>query len=143
MATATRAKEDKTLFYAAVCLAAAFFILAAGMGAKAQQNEFKTELHMHLRVSGGVLGFNVSNALEFGSIPTGGGGRKTVFITNTLETTKKAELRAYGQMAEWISLSRNSFPIAAGKTENVSVYAIVPPGTPQGDYYGTMEIRLE
>ncbi len=143
MARAKRAKEDKTLFYAAACLAAAFFILAAGLGFKTQQNAFKTELPMHLSVSGGVFGFNVSNTLEFGAMPPGAGGGKTVFVTNTLNSRKKAELRAYGEMAEWVSLSRNSFPIAAGATENVSVYAIVPPGTPKGDYYGTLEIRLE
>src|SRR3989344_835047 len=143
MATAKRMKEDKMLFYAAVCLAAAFFILSAGIGVRAQQNSLKIELPMHLNVSCGVLGFNVTDMLEFGAIPPSAGGRKTVFITNTLETEKRAELRAYGGIAGWISLSRNSFPIAAGKTENVSVYAVVPPGTPQGDYYGTLEIRLE
>ncbi len=139
---AGKKKQGKTQFYAAALIAAAFFILALSIGVLAQKNSFKVVLPMHVVVTTGVMGFNVTQSLEFGSIPPSGGGRKVVFITNHFDSDKKVFLRAYGEMESWISVSQNEIPIKGKETLNVSVFALVPAGTAPGDYYGTLEITI-
>ncbi|MEM4255262.1 MAG: hypothetical protein QXR53_02945 [Candidatus Norongarragalinales archaeon] len=135
--------KAQTQFYSAALIAISFAILALGMGLLSQKNFFKTTLPMHLSVSEpGVLGFNVSESLEFGAIPPGAGGRKVVFITNNFNSEKTMFLRAYGGIASWISVSQNGVSVRPGQTLNVSVVALVPPYAAKGDYYGILEITL-
>lgn len=138
---ATGEKSGKTFFReTAVALAISFLLLAAALGFLAHRNTQTEFFPMHVRVTGGVVGFNVTTALEFGSVPAEGGSRKTITVENTFDSQKTISFRVYGEMAPWVSVSGNSFKLAPHDKTNVSVYAIIPPGTKAGDYYGTLEM---
>lgn len=123
-----------------VALAISFILLAAAFGFLAHRNTQTTFFPMHVRVTDGVVGFNVTPALEFGSIPASGGGRKTITVENNFDSEKTIFFRLSGEMAPWVSVSRNSFKLAPRDKANVSIYVLVPPQTPAGDYYGTLEM---
>ncbi len=134
-------KSGKTFFRGtAVALAISFLLLAAALGFLAHRNTQTTSFPMHVRVTGGVVGFNVTSALEFGSVPVGGGSRKTITVENSFDSEKTISFRVSGEIAPWVSVSNNSFKLSPHDARNVSVYAIIPPGTQPGDYYGTLEM---
>ncbi len=131
-----RAVYWKTL----AALALAFLALAAAMGIVAQRGSQTSVFPMHVVVTTGVIGFNVTPMLEFGSMPGGGSGRKTMTIVNDLGMDKVIYLRASGEIGPWSSVSQNSFHLKPGESRNVSIYVTVPMRTPPGDYYGKFEV---
>ena len=101
----------------------------------------KTVFPIHVKVEKGVAGFNVTDKLEFGSIPPGGSGRKTIMVGNTFAESRSIYFSAQGDTAAWVSVSKNPFSLEPGKTVDIDVFLSVPPDAKEGDYYGNLVLH--
>lgn len=123
-----------------IVLAVAFVLVAAALGVMAQRSTQTKVFPMHVIVTGGIVGFNVTPMLEFGSVPNGGTSRKTMVINNDYGMDKMIYLRTSGAIEGWASVSDNSFYLKPGQTRNISIYVTVPRDAPAGNYYGRFEV---
>ncbi|MBN2330692.1 MAG: hypothetical protein JXC85_02655 [Candidatus Aenigmarchaeota archaeon] len=73
-----------------------------------------------------TAGLNVDDdAIHFGKIPPGASGRRNITIDNDA-VPNLVSLEAYGDIAEWVSVSHNDFIIDAHESRNVTVFLQVP-----------------
>src|SRR3989344_5220699 len=125
---------EKKFSATAILIAVAAVLFFAGLDLDKQ----KTVFPIHVKVEKGVAGFNVTDKLEFGSIPPGSSGKKTILVNNTFPHPRNIYFAAEGQIAKWVSVSNNSFPLGYGEEADIDVFLAVPPDTESGDYYGTL-----
>ena len=93
---------------------------------------------MHLTV-GNKVGLNADNdALWFGIIPPRGTGIRPINIA--ADETGKYVVKLRGELAEWVTVSENSFTLEKGANKTISVHANVPANTEFRDYNGTLEV---
>jgi|TARA_Y100000310_G_C20665465_1_gene807236 hypothetical protein len=96
------------------------------------------ESDMHLTViTGRKVGINTdTDALWFGRMPAGNKGVRP--LTITLSKNSKVVIKAEGEMAPWIVVSKNNFKTEPGET-TLEVMADVPSGTPPGNYTSVLK----
>ena len=85
-----------------------------------------TILDMQLAVSNS-LGFNVdTDKIYFGDMPPGVAGKKKIVIPNNNYDRSRIDIKASGEIAEWVSVSENSFILEKDDFRLIEVRVDVP-----------------
>lgn len=94
---------------------------------------------MYLTVTEEVYGLNVdADALWFGLIPPGSDSSRPINISSSRDS--KVVIKATGELAKWVVVSKNNFKIVAGEKAEVWVKATVPLNAQMGDHEGTLTV---
>ncbi len=98
------------------------------------------EVPVQLSVSD-VVGFNVgTDALYFGSVPPGSSAHRVIHVKNDRFAFGRANIKAFGDAARWLSVSDNNFYLRRDEVRDVEVKVDIPRGLDYGDYNGTLRV---
>src|SRR3989344_5117333 len=118
-----RSNKLFTVSVAAISLALFISLMAIVNHSKTVDSK---EFQMYLNVDD-YIGFNVdTEALFFGTVLAGGESSRSVNLENNFDVPLKVVIKAMGTLADWTSVSNNSFWMAANYTESVKVTIKVP-----------------
>jgi hypothetical protein len=100
------------------------------------------ELGMDVEVvKGNMLGFNVANdSIHFGDVPPDGSGKRTVLVNNDGNEPFTINIKSYGNISEWITVSDNDFVLGPMETKEIEVNCFVPMDAETGYYTGKLKI---
>ncbi len=88
-----------------------------------------------------VVGFDISDEhLNFGEVPAGGGGSRSLNIRNSENRAIKIKLEAYGNISSFISFDMNNFILQPGQEVKVEVSFDTEETTEKGEYTGEIDI---
>ncbi len=97
-------------------------------------------LKMYLTV-GNNLGFNTdTNAIYFGTVPTGGSSSRTISIKNERCSKCLVKINSEGKISNFINVSNNNFFMNKGESKDVKIEVFVPDSLNEGNYTGTLKI---
>jgi hypothetical protein len=83
------------------------------------------------------IGLNTdSDALRFGIISRGSQGKRYLDISHKKDYPLKLNIRIYGDLADWISISDNNFVLNKNETKRITFTANVPSNAIPGNYTG-------
>lgn len=98
------------------------------------------EIQVQLTVSE-VVGFNVgTDALYLGSVPPGSSAHRVIHVRNDHFSFGRVNIKAFGDVAPWLSVSDNNFYLRRDEVGDVDVRVEVPEGVARGDYNGTLRV---
>jgi len=94
---------------------------------------------MYLTVTAEEYGLNVdTDALWFGSITPGSSSSRPVNISSSRDS--KVVIKATGELAKWIVVSKNNFKIATGEKAEVWIAVNTPTSAQTRDYEGLLTV---
>ncbi len=90
------------------------------------------------------IGFNTrTDALYFGTIPSGDSGRRFLEIANDHSTPVEVQIGVEGAIATWVRSSDNYFVLQPGEKSQISIEMYVPSDVQAGNYTGRMSILMK
>ena len=90
---------------------------------------------------GGYLGFNIdTDKLYFGTLKAGGTASRDFSVENFGCGKCLIVIKSSGPISKWLSLSENKFKMVKGEKKAIYVDVVIPGGTPEGTYNGTVKI---
>ena len=86
-------------------------------------------------------GFNLNtDAVHFGKVPLGGSAVRNITIQGDSKN-HKVVLKAYGELAKWVSTTQNDFKLNAWETRgDIALVLKVPKDAEMRKYEGTLKI---
>jgi len=94
---------------------------------------------MYLTVTEEGYGLNVdTDALWFGSVTAGSGSSRPVNISSPRDS--KVVIKATGELAKWLVVSKNNFKIKAGEKAEVWIAVNTPTSAQTRDYEGLFSV---
>lgn len=88
-----------------------------------------------------VLGFNAAtDKLYFGTIAPGGHAERWTHLDTSVDAV--AVIRMEGDVADWMSVTRNNVRVAANQREDIIIRVTAPDDTPVGNYTGAAVITF-
>ena len=86
-------------------------------------------------------GFNLdTDAMHFGLAAAGDTPERSLFISHDSDHPLLVEIRFYGEFADWVEPSENSFVLEPGEQKEVFFKVYVPGGMEHKQYNGTIVI---
>ncbi len=80
--------------------------------------------------------------LKFGVVMPGSEIYRSMIINHNKEYPLKANIRMYGEMQDWVTVSENNFVVEPGKSVSLNAKVRPPLETPYGNYSGYMKITF-
>lgn len=100
------------------------------------------EYNMSLEV-GNSMGANLgADALYFGRVPKDSTASRKISIANNYHSQRKVIIKTYGELKDWVYISRNNFMIMPGKETNITFTAKVPKNATNQNLTGKVRIFL-
>ena len=128
--------------FIAACAAVIFFLVVASTFLVPHTTK---TVDMDIKVaSGKLIGINLdSDAVHFGKVPTSevtGTKAERNLVVDSGEAKVKVIIRPGGLIGQWVIIEPTEFNLDKHEAMTVNLTAIVPAGTPVGNYTGKLDI---
>ncbi|VVB68467.1 Uncharacterised protein [Candidatus Norongarragalina meridionalis] len=109
--------------------------------AHAWDEEVRVAMHLNVSDNARTMGFNVgTDALWFGRVPPGAAGSRDLTVANHFAYPRDVEIRAEGNITQWITAAPSSFSLNPNEGQIVDVSVEVPRNATPAEYDGTLII---
>lgn len=121
-----------------------FFIMGTTSFFYFRYNTLSIEEYPMFLLVGDKLGIDVgSDIIRFGRIKPGGGSSRTFVLQNDYSQEVKINMRIFGDLESYASLSDNHFVLVPNETKEVMISVGVPNDLSFGNYTGTLRVITE